>query len=298
MGFNLGKVAKRVQAGITTGGLSEVAGYKGGNPLDMLSPNQTTQDQVPLETPEQRAARQKLLKFADTGTFGDFTAGASLPLGYGDFNMTDQEQAGLSELQKLLASGIPEQFQLGDAALASILNPDPNYVQSQFDPFKAQVDRQIGESVNAAKRDSAYNGNLYSSSAIRNIGDVYNRGNETLTSKLAELTDSALSRRASAIPLAYQAGQAKDNLVLNRVNASQQYGGLARQLNDASIKARDAELLRRRQELGLPIDAAKTVAGNNTPFGVPSVTTQTPSTTMDLLNLLIKGGALFAGAKG
>jgi len=285
MGFDL----KRAATGYATGGLSEL--WRG------IQPNSVTQDQIPLETPEQRAARKKLMQFADTGQFGNFTAGEAVPLGYGDYNVTDIEQSGLSELQKLLLSGVPEQFTQGDEALKSILNPDPNYIQSQFTPFQSQVQRMIRDSTSEAKRNSAYLGNLYSTNAIRNIGDVQARGNETLTSELARLTDQTLSRRAAAIPLAYQAGQAREGINLGRINASQVYGGLTRQLNDAAIKARDAELLRRRQELQLPIQAASNVAGSNANFGVPSVTTQTPSTLMDLLQLIVKGGATYYGAK-
>jgi hypothetical protein len=70
---------------------------------------------------------------------------------------------------------------------------------------------------------------------------------------------------------------------LNQIEASQRFGGLTRQLNDASIKARDAELLRRRQELQLPIEAAKTVAGQTANYGVPSINT---SPYGDLLGLV------------
>jgi hypothetical protein len=100
---------------------------------------------------------------------------------------------------------------------------------------------------------------------------------------MARLTDNALQRRLQAIPLAYQSGEAQQAARLNQIEASQRFGGLTRQLNDASIKARDAELLRRRQELQLPIEAAKTVAGQTANYGVPSINT---SPYGDLLGLV------------
>ena len=239
--------------------------------------------QVPLETAEQRAARQKLMGFANTGKFNDFTAGAEVPLGYGDYGMTGIEGQGQSALQDLLNQGLPSQYAAGDAALADYLKTDPTDVAAQYDPFKTQVQRQISESNRALKRNAGFAGNLYSTDTIRNMGDIEARGNETLTSELARLTDSALNRRLQAIPLAYQSGEAQQAAKLAQIQASQQYGGLTRQLNDASIKARDAEILRRRQELQLPIQAAQTVAGQQSNFGVPSINT---SPYGDLLGLV------------
>jgi hypothetical protein len=248
--------------------------------------------QVPLETPEQRAARQKLMSFASTGTFGDFTAGAPVDLGYGDFSATPIEQQGLTSLQGLLASGIPDQFRLGDAALQDVLATSPEAIDAQFQPFKTQVGREIADSNAALKRSAGFAGNLYSTDTIRNLGDIQARGNETLTAKLADLTNEALNRKLSAIPLAYQSGNAQEAITQGRIAASQQFGGLTRQLNDAAIKARDAEILRRRQELQLPIQAAETVAGQGSNFGIPSVTT---SPYQDLLNMAGQVGGQYLG---
>lgn len=241
------------------------------------------QEQVPLETPEQAAARKKLNEFSNTGKFGDFIAGAEVPLGYGDYSMTGIESQGQSALQDLLNQGLPSQYAAGDAALADYLKTDPTDVSAQYNPFKAQVERQIAESNRALKRNAGFAGNLYSTDTIRGLGDIQARGNETLTAEMARLTDAALNRRLQAIPLAYQSGEAQQAAKLNQIQASQQYGALTRQLNDASIKARDAELLRRRQELQLPIDAAKTVAGQTANYGVPSINT---SPYGDLLGLV------------
>lgn len=248
--------------------------------------------QVPLETPEQRAARMKLMGFANTGEFGDFKAGEEQNLGYGDYNATGIENQGLSSLQGLLNGGIPQQFRMGDEALRDMLQTDPASIQAQFDPFKAQVERQIGESNTALKRNAGFAGNLYSTNTINGLGDIQARGNETLTAQLANLTNEALNRRLQAIPLAYQSGEAQQNAQLQQVGASQQYGALTRQLNDQSIKARDAELLRRRQELQLPIQAAQTVAGQGANFGIPEVNS---SPFNDLLGLVGQIGGQYAG---
>ena len=90
-------------------------GLAAGVASSLLGKKKTSQ--VPLETPEQRAARKKLMGFADTGQFGDFKAGEEVPLGYGDYGVTGYETQGLSSLQQLLSESIPEQYRLGDDAL-------------------------------------------------------------------------------------------------------------------------------------------------------------------------------------
>ena len=248
--------------------------------------------QQPLETEEQRKARESLYDFAKTGRLGDFKAGEEQPLGYGDYTPTTLESQGQSTLQNLLSGGIPPDFALGDAALKDFLMTDPMDVSAQYNPFKDTVNRQISESESALKRASGFAGNLYSTDTVRKLGDIQARGNETLTSQLANLTNESLNRRLSAIPLAYRSAEAKQSAGLQQVAASQQYGDLVRRLNDQQIKARDTELLRRRTELQMPIEALKSVAGQGSNFGIPSISS---SPYQDLLSMVGKIGGQYIG---
>jgi hypothetical protein len=288
--------AGRVGLGIATGGQSEVAraamgllsgGNGGGAGLEVL------------ETPEQKAAREMLMQFASTGKFGNFTAGEAVPLGYGDFNATGYEQQGLTELQDLLRNGIPEQYRVSDEAIRGLMDTSEAGLDKQFQPYKALAERSIREGNAAVKRGAGFAGNLYSTDTIRNLGDVQARGNETMSAELARLSEGALNRKLSATGLAMQSAQAKEAAALSRVAASQEYGSLTRRLNDASIQARDAELLRRREELKLPITAATSVAGTPANFGVKSVET---SPYQELLQMVGQIGGQYlgsyAGARG
>jgi len=254
--------------------------------------NGDTTEQVPLRTPEQKAAQDALLTFSQTGKFGDFQAGAEVPLGYGDYGVTGIEQQGQTALQALLAGGIPDQYRMGDQALQDFLQTNPQAIQAQFDPFKTQVQRQIGESETAMKRAGGFAGNLYSTDTMRKLGDIQARGNETLTAELARLTNEQANRRLQAIPLAYQSAEAQQGAKLQQISASQQYGALTRQLNDASIKARDTELLRRRNELQLPIKAAEIVAGAQSQWGPTEIQNANPY--QDLLNTVMTIGTTAA----
>lgn len=292
MGFSLKKALPGALIAGGSGGL--VTGF------GLLDPKRSTQNQVPLETPEQTAARKKLFDYMNTGVFGDFKAGDQIPIQYGDYSMTPTETAGQSLLSNLVSSGIPSQYQLGDAALKDLLDTSPAAIDSMFSPFKDIVNRNTRDASNAVKRNAAFSGNLYSTNTIRNLGDVQARGNETMASELARLTENALNRKLSAVPLAYKSAADQEALQLGRINAAQQFGGYARNLNNASIAERNAELLRRRQELQLPINSAGTVLGSTPNYGVPSITTSEPSTLMQLLQILapVAGSALGAAAKG
>jgi len=252
--------------------------------------------QQPLVPPQVLHAMDRLNDFSRTGTFGDFTAGAEVPLEYGDFNASDIEQQGLSSLQQLLGSGVPDQFRVGDEALTGLINQRPEDINAQFDPFRAQVQRQIRDSNDALKRSAGFAGNLYSTDTVRRLGDIEARGNETLTAELARLTNDAMNRRTntilSAAPLLYGSGESQEGIRSNRIGSAFQYGGLTRQLNDQARKSRDAEILRRRQELQLPIQASQTVAGFSPPYGVPEIET---SPFDDILGLVGQIGGNYLG---
>jgi hypothetical protein len=169
----------------------------------------------------------------------------------------------------------------------------------QFQPFKNLTERTLRESDAAVRRGAGFAGNLYSTDTIRKLGDVQAKGNEALMGELGRLSENALNRKLSAAGLALQSRQAQEATNLGRIGASQQYGDLIRSLNDASIKARDTELLRRRQELQLPINAAQSILGTNVQYG-PQPVSQSPY--QELLGLAGQIGGQYlgsyAGARG
>lgn len=265
--------------------------------LSKYLPGGEKQEQMALETPEQKAARAKLMDFANTGKFGDFTAGADVGVGKGaDYRMTGYDDQSMTELQRLLSSGIPSQYKMGDDALRSILDGSQENMDKQFSAFNTGTDRAMREAGANLKRGAGFAGNLYSTGTIRNLGDIEARGFESKTGKLAELTNQAMDRRLAAVPLAYQSAESQTSNSINRIAAAQNYGSLARDLNNKMVAARDAEILRRRTELQLPIDAAKTVAGSGSNFGVPSV--QAPSPYSDLLGMVGQLGGMYMMSKG
>lgn len=275
-------------------GYWEDNGYGANNMGDkIMDPGGFFKKKTIKENPQITEMRDLLATLAKTGKFGKFDAGAEVPLGYGDFNMTSQEQQGLSSLQSLLSSGIPDQFRMGDQALQDLLQTSPESIDKQFTPFKALVDRNTQESLQAQKRAAAFGGNLYSSKTIEGLGNIGAKANETKAAELARLADAYQARKLQAIPLAYQSANNQEALTLGRIDASQRYGSLARNLNDASIKARDAELLRRRQELQIPIQAASGVLGS--PW-TPPVSNNPMADILKIIGTIF--GGIYGGPKG
>lgn len=280
-----------VAKGVATGGLSTfIEGGFGGNGYD-------TTRQVPMETPEQRAARQLLLKYATSGQIGDITAGQDLQLGQGNYNLSGLEQSGLSRLNSMIAGGQPEMYGVANQGIRDLMNTSTAGLDAQFSPFKAIAEREGQTAMDAAKRGAAFSGNLYSTDTVRKLGDVAARTNESKMAELSRLTEGALNRKVQATGLAQQAGSLEESTNRGRTQDAFTYGGLERTLQNQQVEAANAEKLRRRQEIMGQLDAAGSVSGASVPFGVPEIKTPKPNPYMDFLQLVVSGGSKLAGAR-
>lgn len=246
--------------------------------------------QEAMLTPEQKAMMAKLSGFAETGQFGDFKAGAEVPIQYMDARATGAEEQSLSALQNLLSTGIPEQYKLSSDMLKQYASADPF---GGYQTFSDMTDREIAKASAGVKRSAGFAGNLYSTDTVKKLGDVEGQGVSAKAAELARLTDRGMDRKLSAAQLALQAGESEQGARIGQIDAAQRYGSVIRNLNNAAMAERNNELLRRRQELLLPIDAAKSVLGKGVEYGVPSVET---SPYADLMNMVGQIGGTAIGA--
>jgi hypothetical protein len=192
-----------------------------------------------IETPEQRAARGKLLEM---GT-GDLSYKGTM----GSFDMTPVERVGQNKLLEVVSGLRPEAFGLGSDALKGLMGGDafdPYNDKGSYAGFKDSVLREGQEASDRFKRSANMAGNLYSTNTIKRLGDVEGDTQRALTGKLGELYDAYTQRRLDGIPLAFQAGQAIEALDMGRVGAAMNYGGLPRALEDESFKRNYAEFIR------------------------------------------------------
>lgn len=287
MGFNLGNAV----SDISTGGLSAV--YRS------LRPSQQTATNVPMETPEQQAARKALLDFTRTGKLGTYDAGAAYTGALGDFSPTSLENSGMGQLSSLLTSGNSPIFSAGQQTLQQLLGGDtfdPLASGGVYQPFKDQVQRNINLATGDLKNKAAFSGNLYSTSTNKSIGQLEQQGQAQLTSKLGDLYQNYVQQKLSGIPMAAQYATTAQNLALNPIEAAFNYGGLNRNLATAGDQAGYQEFIRQQQAKSGQVNAAGTVANANVPYGVPSATVPIQSPWLDLLKTGIQAGSYLAAA--
>lgn len=277
MGFGLPDVASFAAGGPLGYGLYKAA--SGGGNTDVA--------QVPLETPEQKAAREGLLSFASTGTFGNYTAGTPYTGSLGDFGMTAVEKAAQGALNTRTAGQ-----DYGSLALKDLITTDkynPLNQEGLYQSLGGTIDRTTRDASDAFKRSAAFGGNLYSTDTVRNLGQIQERGAESKAATLASLYDNYIGRKTGAIP---QAIAAQDSAI----GQAYQYGGLPRTLETAKDQAAYTEFQRQRQEQQQQVTALSSVAGTPSNFGVPSVSVPNANPWLDVMNLLASFGGKAAGA--
>jgi hypothetical protein len=292
--MGLGKTLKRGATGVATGGASEWGpggALWGGGGTE-------TQSQGPLETPEQRAARQMLLKYATTGQVGGITAGQDVGITPGDYSMTGTEQTGLGQLNDYITSAMPEGYGMANDSIRGLLDTSTSGLDTMFSPYKALAEREQRTAEDTAKRSAGFMGNLYSTDTVRKLGDVSAKTAEGNMATLAGLTNDALNRRLSATGLAQTSGSLEEQSKRNKISDAMQFGALQRDLNNQRVQDANAEKLRRRQEIMGQLDAAGSVSGSSVPFGVKDVQVAKPNPYMDFLQLIVSGGSRLAGASG
>lgn len=292
MGFSLGDVG----AGLLGGPAGYLAynAFKNGGSTDVA--------QVPLETPEQRMAREGLLKFAQEGTYGNYTAGQAYTGSLGDFGLSTLEQNGLNTVGSNMTAGRGALFDSGNQVLMDLLKTDkynPLNNSGAVQGLTGAIDYNTKQAVTAAKRDAAYTGSSYSTSAVRDLGNVEAQGAIAKNQTLANLYQTYIGQKFGAVPQAFAGQQQINNQDEQRLQDSFTYGGLPRSLNNAKDAAAYAEFQRQRQEKQGQITALSSVAGTNSNFGVPNVSVPKDNPWMDVLGLLAQfGGKVAGGAAG
>jgi hypothetical protein len=247
--------------------------------------------QKPLETPEQTEARKRLLEFSKTGELN--TSSGLYPGSFGNYSLTPVEKMGESKLYEYLNSASPELFQIGSDNLKGLLSSDkfdPYSPTGTYAGFKSDVERNLRESTDRVKRESAFSKNLYSTDTIDRIGDLEEQGQNQLTSKLAELYDTYTQRKLSAIPLAFQGANQLETSNANKIGAAYQYGSLPRMLDIAGSQAIYNDWLRSRTE---QLNSLNSVASSNANFGVESI--PTPNKWLELIKVAAEIGGKFIG---
>lgn len=290
----------RVGLGISTGGLSELLQK---NPFGMggsFFENGKYEYPRPelLTTPQQMEALGHLMAFANSGKFGNFTAGEAYKGPLGNYDLTDLETTGQGKLSSLLASGAPESFGLGKDEIKKLLTTnayDPNNDGGVYSGLTAGIDYNTQKALDAAKHSLAYTGNLYSTSAGTKIGDAAIQGANAKSGILAQLYQDFANKKFNAIPLALQAGGAEEGMNMNRINAAYTFGSLPRTLADTKAKDTYSEWGRARSESLLPLQMFQSIYSSKPNWNQPMPAVETESPWNRLLDTAIGIGSTAIG---
>ncbi len=220
--------------------------------------------QEALETPEQTAARKKLLEFADTA--GSYTG----PMG--EYGLSDLEKTAQAKTKSLLEGGNPETLDAAKREVMSILQPggayDPNAEGGMYAPMKKQILQEAKGQEDVINRQAAISGDLYSKDIVQNKRILGENTSNTLSGILANLSENYANRRVTAANTAAGIAGQEESMNLGRINAAEQMGGIERMLKDAQIKADYSEWVRTRGE---KLDTLSRVLGSTPPTGVKNM---------------------------
>lgn len=243
-----------------------------------------TVTQEALLTPEQKQMMTLLSQLGGTGSAGGITLGDQYGGSLGNFDMSGIESMGGNRLMELLNAGTPEGIGTARNTLTGLANNkfNPDDPTSGYAAYQRQVERSAQGVNDNLNRDAAITGDRFSSTLGRQKADLAAQQSDVLASKLAELYNTAQDRSLNASNSLASLENTNENINQNRIGSAFQYGGLERMLKTAEAQAKYGEFQRARTEKLGQFDVAKNLLGQKFEWGVPSVTTKSPSTFMSM----------------
>jgi len=237
---------------------------------DLFKSRSSTTTMDAMLTPEQKAAMSALIGIGQNGT----EYGGSL----GDFNMTENQALANNKLFQLLQAGSPSGYDTARNTLTQQANTkfNPDDPSSGYAAFSREVARATNDANDVLNREAAITGDRYSTSIGRNKQDLAYRQGDMLSSKLADLYNSAQDR-------SYNAANALGNLETNAANNTranlamgfdQSQGGLQNMLNNAKAQSQYGEFQRQQEQ---KMSALNSVLNKNVEWGQMSRTVKSPS---------------------
>lgn len=209
-------------------------------------------------------AMKDLQNYYQTGNFKNlFTTGQAYRQPLGSYGPTSQEGQGLGVLSGMITGQAPELFRVGSNEIRELVEGDKydplKNRGTYFEPYKKAIMDEYGEMSNLLDANLGAQGGFYSSE----------RSNQQR--KLGETTQNQLAQLLGGLYQNYQGqklvgagtladmGVAEQNLKMQQVQASQQYGQLERLLEDQKLKEQYNEWLRQRSEYADLINTAKSL---------------------------------------
>ncbi len=236
---------------------------------DFLFGTDTTMGQLDTRTAEQRGVSEGL------GKYFEARIGRGMQRYPGQFvaGMSGFERGGLASLRQLGASGMPDIFNTGTAALTELLAGEPStevnpeltekyFSEGIYDPMFRSMKEDIIPEI-----EGAYAGNYWGTPRAEATTGAWTDFEEGMSGVLSELIyadeqtrigleESANDRQLAATGVAGQMAQIEENINMGRINAAMTYGSLPRVLMQAELDANYNEWLRTRPEYSPVVNQA------------------------------------------
>lgn len=243
-------------------------------------------EQKPIITPERRKALDLLSEFGQTGNLNGFVAGQGADLSGFDFSPTDIEASAGNRLKGLIDSDSP-------AGIGTARDVLTGFATSEFDlddpgnafaAFRRQLARGIGDANDVLNREAAITGNRFGSRIINEKGDLAARQSDILSSEIGRLFEASQGRKMAAAGGLADLEGLNQQIEQSKIAQAFQLGSLKRDLKNQQAQLKLNDFLRRQNERLQSITGGLgTVAQTPIPFGVKTLTKESPSTFMSML---------------
>lgn len=241
-------------------------------------------------TEEQKQAAAILQQLAMTGSGGGINLGEAFTGSLGNFDITGLEQQGLSDLSGLFGQGQNQDLASARSTFQNLADTkfDPSDPSSGFASFSRALQKSGGQAQDRLNQQAAITGGVFGSGRGRDTAslqaDIVNQEG----SFLADLFQRGRSQQlAGAQGLAGIAGQEQQQ-TLQRIQASQQFGALQRNLKNQEAQANFSEFQRQRSEELSRIGLLTQEANRNPLLGVSSIP-GSPSPFSSLISSVLGG---------
>lgn len=173
----------------------------------------------------------------------------------------EHETLGLEQLGKYLKTPLPTEGGLYGAARGEV---ERTLGGEEYDPFKGEyyqafqenLKRQLQEAKDRLAARTSARDAFYGGGRVAGEAELEETATGGMRQELGRLYETERVRRLGTVPMATEMLAFEERMPLGRIAATQEYGALPREWEQATLDAERMEWLRQLTELGIPLDVA------------------------------------------
>ena len=227
-----------------------------------------------LMTPEQKEAYKTLLP-ALTAKGEEFaTVGSEPYTGQMTAPMSQYETMGLKRLGEYLDTPMPTQSNLFGMTTDEL---EKTLEGREYDPmtgpyyeaYRTNIMRELNQAKDRIAARSSARDAFFGGGRLDQEREVEEGAMGSMANVLGQLYEKERMNRLNAVPLALNQMGWAENLPVSRIAASQQFGGLPRQIEQQELTARYQDFIRQLTNMGMNMQAAVGMATSHPDYWMP-----------------------------